>query len=135
MDQKLNSEGICCTCSFRTNCLSYKNSKISGKAIMHCEEFDDLTANMVEKNKNEMQLQKDTGNTNDNLINPPIAKGICVNCDDADICKFAGFGDDVFFCEGYSSNFKNARDDKVSHKFFTNLPDFGVKNLIPGWDA
>jgi hypothetical protein len=100
MDQELNSEGICCTCSFRAGCLSYKNSKISGKAIMHCEEFDDLTANAVDQKQKSVLLKRDVGDKRDNLLNSPSAKGLCVNCDDAEICKFAGFGDDVVFCEG-----------------------------------
>ena len=47
MDPELNSEGVCCTCSLRSKCLSFKNSKISGRPILHCEEFDDLSENAV----------------------------------------------------------------------------------------
>lgn len=70
----------------------------------------------------------------DQKLNSPSAKGLCVNCDDAEICKFAGFGDDVVFCEKHSSNFENAINDKLSHRIFADVPNLGVKNLIPGWE-
>ena len=135
MDQELNSEGICCTCSFRADCLPYKNSKLSGRAIMHCEEFDDLAANTVDKKQTEIQLNRCAGDKNETMMNCPIARGLCVNCDDAEICKFPAFGDDVVFCEEHSSNFENARNDRVSHKIFANVLNHEVKNPIPGWDA
>jgi len=135
MDQELNSEGICCTCSFRAGCLSYKNSQISGRAIMHCEVFDDLAVNMVGKKQKEMHMKRGTDDKGDDLVNSSSAKGLCLNCDDAKICKFAGFGDDIVFCEEHSSNFDNGRQDRLSHKNFCDVPILGVKNLIPGWDA
>ena len=129
MGQELNSEGICCNCSFRASCLSYRNSKITGRAIMHCEEFDDLPVNVAEKK------QSDTINKSENKVSSPNARGLCVNCDDAGICKLPGFGDNVVFCEEHSSNFEHTRNDRAPSRNKVNVPDLGVKNLIPGWEA
>ena len=71
----------------------------------------------------------------DQELNSPSAKGLCVNCDYAEICKFAGFGDDVVFCEEHSSNSENAENDRLSHRISVDVPNLGAKNLIPGWDA
>lgn len=127
MNQELNFEGICCNCSFRESCLSFKNSKISGRAIMYCEEFDDLPANVAKKKKSEVKLQNDTFDTGDNTVISPSAKGLCVNCDDAGICKLAGFGDNVVFCEEHSSNFEHTRKDRNPNRNIATVPDLIVK--------
>lgn len=54
------------------------------------------------------------------------AKGLCINCNDADICKFPGFGGDVIFCEEHSSNFDNKRQDRFSNRMPTNVPSLAV---------
>jgi hypothetical protein len=135
MDRDLNSNGICGTCHFRPECPAYKNAKIRGRAILHCEEFDDLPTTVLEKNPNNVPWKKDAGDKNENPGNSPRAKGLCVNCDDARICKFAGFGDEIVFCEEHSSNFDNALKDRTSHRIFANQPDLGIKKLIPGLDS
>ena len=81
------------------------------------------------------QKQRNPGDTNENLVNSPSAKGLCVNCDDAEICKLAGFGDEVVFCEEHSSNFEVVHSHRESNRVFVDVPNLGVKNLIPGWNA
>lgn len=109
MDQELNSDGICSTCNFRSECLSYKNSKKLGRPVLHCEEFDDSVASVVEKKQQMGPLTEGNESKGDALANSAKPRGLCMNCDDAEICKFAGFGDDVVFCEEHSSNFDNER--------------------------
>lgn len=102
---------------------------------MHCEEFDDLTATELKKKPRKSRLKTGAGDKRDGLENLPRARGLCINCDDAEICKLAGFGGEVVFCEEHSSNFDNAGKDKAHPSIFTNMPDLGVKNLVPGWDT
>ena len=122
MDQELNSKGICSTCNFFPECHSYKNSQKIGKAVLHCEAFDNSTATMEEKNKGR------------DLLNSSEAKGLCLNCDNAESCKLPGFSDEVVFCEEHSSKPDNECQDRPSHKVFAHITGLGIKNLIPGWD-
>ncbi|MEE4113507.1 MAG: hypothetical protein V2I40_11880 [Desulfobacteraceae bacterium] len=39
--------GLCCTCNYRRDCLSLRNSLRQGIPIMHCEEFDNRVADAV----------------------------------------------------------------------------------------
>lgn len=71
---------------------------------------------------------------NHQLKNSLTAKGLCVNCNDAEICKFPRFGQEVVFCEEHDSNTESEKQTRSSHKSFTDVPDLGVKNLIPGWE-
>ena len=134
MDHELNSEGICCTCSLRSNCLSFKNSKISGRPIVHCEEFEEFIRHAAGETQRAVAIQSNFGDTRVDLVDCPSAKGLCINCEDAEICKFADLGDEVIFCEEHSSNFEFARRARVSHGIFTDVPNLVPKNLIPGWD-
>ena len=97
MDQELNSEGICSTCNFWPACQAYTNNQKIGKAVLHCEAFDDSAATMAEKNKSS------------DLLSSSHAKGLCLNCDNAENCKLPGFGDEVTFCEEHSSTFDDKR--------------------------
>lgn len=119
MEQELNSEGICSTCNFWPECQAYKNNHKIGKAVLHCEEFDDSAAS----------------NKGGNLAKSLSSKGLCENCDDAEICKLPGFGDYVVFCEEHSSNYDDERQNRSSHKIIADRPGLGIKNLIPGWDS
>ena len=139
MDQTLKSAGICSTCSFLGNCLPYKNSQKWGKPIMYCEEFDDLSENIVpNQTRGELTPQSTAGHKNANTVILPSAKGICVNCDDAQICKFPNFGDAVVFCEEHSSKFENVRDDRydwVAHRIDAGVSNHGIENLLPGCNS
>lgn len=88
----------------------------------------------MKKKHKKTPLKNDAGDKSENLIASPSAKGLCLNCDDAEICNFPGFGDNVVYCEEHSSNFDNVKPDRLSNKSFTNPPDLGVKKLIPGWE-
>jgi hypothetical protein len=135
MDQDLNSTGICGTCHFRPGCPACKNAEIRGSAILHCDEFDDLPATVLDNPSQKVESKRDAGDKWGSRVNSPRAKGLCVNCNDAEICKFAGFGEEVVFCEEHSSNFDNALKDRASHRIFANQPDLGIKKLIPGLDS
>lgn len=69
-------------------------------------------------------------NTRANTSNP---KGICLNCENADSCRFAAFGDAIVFCEEHTSNYDAKGNDRLCHKNFGNIPSIGVTNLIPCW--
>lgn len=117
-----SSEGLCCTCRFKADCLSYKNSRALGKAILYCEEFKEITRHNL---KNRVQSsQKECVDDHQLSAAAQIAKGLCVNCGDADICKLPRFGDNVVFCEEHSSNFEKSMEDRLSHRLFANKPRF-----------
>lgn len=48
MKKQMKSIGLCATCNYQFECLSFKNSNRSGVAILHCEEFDDSAINQNE---------------------------------------------------------------------------------------
>lgn len=80
-------------------------------------------------------MESDMSHKDHKQINCPWAKGLCLNCDDAETCKFSGFGDDIQFCEEHSSNFDTARQDNAACGNSGAGMNFGVKHLIPGWDS
>ncbi len=88
----------------------------------------------MKKKHKKTPLKNDTGDKSGKLTTSPSAKGLCMNCDDAEICNYPGFGDNVVYCEEHSSNFGNAKRDRLANRNFTNTPDLGVKKIIPGWE-
>ena len=130
MDKIIISEGLCRFCTARTNCFSYKNSKLSGRPIMHCAEFDNYRENALRAMHREVAGNKDSSNTNESLVKNEHAKGLCVNCNDAEICKFSCFGNDVIFCEEHNSNFQKPRDEMVSSLGLADGFNFQTKILF-----
>lgn len=133
MDHKLNAEGICRK-NMRPKRRPSQNSAKAGRTVLQGEEFVDSTATVMRKKQMEVPLTDDIRNKGGDLMNFLSAKGLCLNCEDAPICKIQGFGDDVVFCEEHSSNFDNESKDRLYHKPFADVPCFGVSNLIQGWD-
>lgn len=134
MDHKLNTEGICRR-NMRPKRRPSQNSAKAGRAVLQGEEFDDSTATVVRKKQKKMPLTDDIRDKGGDLMDSLSAKGLCLNCADAPICKFQGFGDDVVFCEEHSSTFDNESKDRLFHKPFADVPCFGVSKLIQGWDS
>ena len=106
-----------------------------GTSFMHGEEVDDLAVNPVKETQKETRLESGWSHEDDERMNPPGAKGLCLNCDDAETCKFSGFGDEILFCEEHSSNFDNAGQDNAACRNADVGTNLGVKHLIPGWDS
>ena len=83
----------------------------------------------------EIRLESGWSHKDDKPMNTLDAKGLCLNCDDAQSCKFPGFGGEVLFCEEHSSNFDNKDRDGAFRGNAGDAPGHGVNHLIPGWDS
>jgi hypothetical protein len=103
--------------------------------FMRGKEVDDLVVNPLNGKQKEARLESGMIHEEDKPMDSPGAKGLCLNCDDAETCKFNGFGEKILFCEEHSSNFDNSRQNNPDSRNADIGTNFGVKRLIPGWDS
>ena len=74
-----------------------------------------------------------TGGTTDLPESRPGPNGLCVNCDNAEACKLAGFGEAVFFCEEHTANPGGAGQVGRAPVVIYTAPNLKAKKLLPGW--
>lgn len=132
MVQEPNAHGICSTCNARFNCLSLKNSIKENRLIVDCEEFDNSSAGpdgcAGEGTTHSEYPQSKTMTP----VKAPVAKGLCVNCEDNKTCRFPYFGSDVLFCEEHKVHTSEEREYRHAIHTFGTRPCFSITNLIPG---
>lgn len=134
MEQILSSMGICTTCDFQSECISYKNSQQAGKAVLHCEEFEnsERTYNHIRKVD---QFSCAARNSGDSIPDSCHPQGLCTNCNDNGLCKFPGFGSSVVFCEEHNTHSGNEGTRRPSNESSGFVPILGLNGFIPGCDS
>lgn len=76
---------------------------------------------------NEKKLAGETG------INKSGLNGLCVNCDDSDICRFETAEQNVIFCEEYKPSIIQTVNHRDSRNPLASIVNLSVKKLVPGW--
>lgn len=86
--------GICSTCRNESNCIYYQSR---GEVIHFCEEYDGDEARLVISPKNNagaaaapVKIEK-----------LPAYKGLCINCEKRESCRFEKPEEGVWHCEEY----------------------------------
>ena len=102
MHLQAKSADICQTCIHVSDCAHFQHCQNQGKAIFHCENFDNQPVLQVVENeilyKEEYRPQPSK---------PSIAyiqgrmKGLCMNCEKRVSCKYLISDGGVWHCEEY----------------------------------
>ena len=100
MDQRANEmsddtseKGLCQTCNFNKQCGFMART---GDTVFFCEEFDSSSPVSVTAPSTDLPEKKVPA-----YGYPGQARGICVNCDEREICLPGIKGDLIWFCEEY----------------------------------
>ena len=59
-----------------------------------------------------------------------MEQGICLNCEDRQVCCYTDAGKNVVYCEEYSSGRPDEKRNRSSNNFGTR-PCFGIEDFIP----
>lgn len=88
--------GLCSTCNYAGEC---KNATNSTAPVIFCEEFDDFVEQKDEVAPEVTKPDDQMAKVADQALN--AVKGLCVNCEHRDSCKFPIPESGVWFCEEY----------------------------------
>ena len=91
MTEKILISGLCINCLNADQC-SYCVNQV--KPIIFCEEFS-CTEPSEQKNISSEVSKKVDYNRHS------VLKGICINCENAEICNLQKTGSNVLYCEEY----------------------------------
>lgn len=102
MQLQAKSADICQTCIHVSDCVHYQHRQNQGKAIFHCENFDNKPVLQVVEN--EIHYKEDS---RPQPSKPSISfiqgrmKGLCMNCEKRVSCKYPIRDGGVWHCEEY----------------------------------
>ncbi len=102
MYSQAKSIDICQTCNHVSDCAHYQHCQNQGKAIFHCENFDDKPVLYVVEDKilHHMELHSESSKTSISYVQGRM-KGLCINCERRDSCGFPIRDGGVWLCEEY----------------------------------
>jgi len=102
MHSQAKSTNICQTCIHVSECAHYQHCQEQGKAIFHCENFDDKPVLHVIENEivHETEQISEPANTSVLYVQGRM-KGLCINCEKRDSCKYPIRDGGVWHCEEY----------------------------------
>lgn len=102
MQQQAKRTSICQTCIHLSECAHCQECQNQGKAIFHCEDFDDRPALFVVEGES-----INDGNRRTNPSKASIAyfkgrmQGLCLNCETRESCGYPIRDGGVWHCEEY----------------------------------
>lgn len=102
MHSQAKSTDICQTCIHVSECAHYQHCQNQGKAILHCEDFDNRPVLRVVENEilHETKHIPESSNTSLSYIQGRM-KGLCINCEGRDSCQYPIRDGGVWHCEEY----------------------------------
>jgi hypothetical protein len=102
MQPQAKSTSICQTCIHVSECAHFQECQNQGRAIYHCENFDDRPVLFV--------VEVESIDDREQRLNPAKAsiayikgrmKGLCLNCEQRDFCRYPVRDGGVWHCEDY----------------------------------
>ena len=93
---------ICQTCIHVIECAHYKNCQKQGKAVLHCENFDDKPPLRVVEG--EIPADEKHRSKPSNECIPYVQgrmNGLCINCERRETCRYPIREGGVWHCEEY----------------------------------
>ncbi len=102
MHSQAKSTDICQTCNHVSECAHYQHCQSQGKAILHCENFDDRPVLRVVENDilHETEHIPEPSKTSIPYVQGRM-KGLCINCEKRDSCHYPIRDGGVWHCEEY----------------------------------
>ena len=96
---KNETKGLCSNCNNASTCSFIQNSE---KTVLECEEYDCSTSDST-TNIDKDVLIKTSAKLSSNIVNKEKStyKGLCVNCEYHEICKYPKPEAGVWHCEEY----------------------------------
>lgn len=89
---KLELSGLCLTCNYAETCVRREHH---GKPVWYCEEFDDFQP----ESKGTVVREKRVASTETAM---EAYKGLCLNCDNRQVCVIPKSEGGIWHCEEYS---------------------------------
>jgi len=102
MHQYAKSTSICQTCIHFSECAHCQECQRQGKAILHCEDFDDRPALFVVEGEsiNDGERRANSSKASIPYIKGRM-KGLCLNCEIRESCRYPIRDGGVWHCEEY----------------------------------
>ena len=102
MRLQAKSTDICQTCIYVIDCAHYQHCQNQGKAIIHCENFDNKPVLHVVENEilHEVEYRPQPSKTSIAYVQGRM-KGLCMNCEKRVSCKYPICDGGVWHCEEY----------------------------------
>ena len=102
MHSQAQQTDICQTCIHAADCVHHQHCQSQGKAIFHCDEFDDRPAFHVVQGENPGNAEHRPAPTENSIVYiKGRMKGLCVNCGKRESCKYPASEGGVWHCEEY----------------------------------
>jgi len=102
MQPQAKSTGICDTCNHVSECSHYHDCQNQGKAIFHCEDFDDRPELCLVEGKvvDDEEQHHEPSKTSIAYIKGRM-NGLCLNCEKREACRYPIRDGGVWHCEEY----------------------------------
>jgi hypothetical protein len=88
------NSGICSTCANESTCVYYQSR---GQVVHFCEEYDGSGARLVIAPKKKTEVPAPVVK----IEKIPVFKGLCVNCEKRETCRFDKPEEGIWHCEEY----------------------------------